>query len=137
MPAFNEMALAQLRNKIRTPDDLARVHMSAEGDYYLPDAPNMAMQASGMGHLEIPQRAPMARAGSRAYGQQIGNLSKYGVEMGPYWSDVADLNRGRRATGAAREFDPLAGFGEAAQQGENIQAQINAQALRGLRGARG
>lgn len=117
----NEMgSLEDLKATAKTPADLERIHMDADGKYYRPEytANDMMLSKTGFnGGADDSRRPPMAGVGTIARAEQEGNMAKHGVMFGPMWTDVADLNRGRAATGYGQPDNPLAGFAGAAQQG--------------------
>lgn len=128
--------LDELKAIAKTPEDLARIHQTADGRFYLPDAPD-DMLGSLTGNYDI-QNAKMAMLTERmAQGDPTGaagrrlmiQKAKNGFELGPMWQDVEDLNRGRAVTGAAAPNDPFEGFWGATQQAANMQGRINAGAV--------
>lgn len=133
-------SLEDLKASAATPADLERISMDADGNYYRSQRQpgQELLNKVGMGHLAIQPtyhgRGPKERE------ERMGGLVKHGVELGDFWQDVKNLNRGRQATGLGQPHDPLAGFSQAAQQaapyandavartmGGNAQAMAGAQ----------
>lgn len=119
-PALAALDRRRAAERRLDPDAAARTAMSADGDTYEIAPTNPMLAINGLGHLDATgqSRAMFAGgSGPMADAQRRAQFVRNGVEMGPVWNEIMDLNRGRRATGAAPEYDPVGALSAAARQG--------------------